>query len=164
MGCGDRTPRARRSPGAVQRGSDAVAARRTLQEAGTMTLLVPDRSCVSGGVERIRLSLFPELARLGVEVVLAVPAHRIGAPACAEGMHLVPIEWPRGNWRRTLSALCRRLGAIWVFDRLHLARVRELQREWRADHLLYLWLVGGPLSDGDCPPPRARAGWERGKV
>jgi hypothetical protein len=56
-----------------------------------MTLLVPVRSCVAGGVERICLSLFPELARLGVEVVWAVPAHGISGLACADGVRLVPI-------------------------------------------------------------------------
>jgi glycosyltransferase involved in cell wall biosynthesis len=116
-----------------------------------MTLLVPDRSCVLGGVERTCLSLFPQLARLGVNVVWAVPAHRVGALACADSVHLVPIEWPRANWRRTLSALCRRLGAVWVFDRLHLARIRDLQREWRADHLFYPWVLGEPLPDDDVP-------------
>lgn len=116
-----------------------------------MTLLVPDRSCVSGGVERICLSLFPELVRLGIEVVWAVPAHRIGALPCADVVHLVPVEWPRGDWRRTLSALCRRLGANRLFDQLHLARVRALRREWRADHLLYPWLLGEPLPGDDVP-------------
>jgi glycosyltransferase involved in cell wall biosynthesis len=116
-----------------------------------MTLLVPVRSCVAGGVERICLSLFPELARLGVEVVWAVPAHGISRLACADGVRLVPIEWPRGSWRRALSALCRRLGAIGVFDQLHLARIRELQREWRADHLLYPWVLSEPLPDDDVP-------------
>jgi len=116
-----------------------------------MTLLVPVRSCVAGGVERICLSLLPELARLGVEVVWAVPAHGISGLACADGVRLVPIEWPRGSWRRTLSALCRRLGAIGVFDQLHLARIRELQREWRADHLLYPWVLSEPLPDDDVP-------------
>jgi glycosyltransferase involved in cell wall biosynthesis len=116
-----------------------------------MTLLVPDRSSVLGGVERLCLSLFPELARLGVKVVWAVPAHRIGPLAHAEGVHLVPIEWPQGTWRRALSALSRRLGAIWAFDRLHLARVRWLQREWRADHLLYPWLLGEPLPEDVFP-------------
>jgi glycosyltransferase involved in cell wall biosynthesis len=116
-----------------------------------MTLLVPVRSCVAGGVERICLSLFPELARLGVEVVWAVPAHGISGLACADGVRLVPIEWPRGSWRRTLSALCRRLGATGVFDQLHLARIRELQREWRADHLLYPWVLSEPLPDDDVP-------------
>src|ERR1700732_4118136 len=116
-----------------------------------MTLLVPVRSCVAGGVERICLSLFPELARLGMEVVWAVPAHGIGALACADGVHLVPIEWPRGSWRRTLSALCRRLGAIGVFDRLHLARVRELQREWRAGPPLFSWGGWGAALDDVLP-------------
>ena len=116
-----------------------------------MTLLVPVRSCVAGGVERICLSLFPELARLGVEVVWAVPAHGISGLACADSVRLVPIEWPRGSWRRRLSALCRRLGAIGAFDQLHLARIRELQREWRADHLLYPWVLSEPLPDDDVP-------------
>lgn len=116
-----------------------------------MTLLVPDRSSVSGGVERICLSLFPELVRLGIEVVWAVPAHRIATLTCVNGVHIVPIEWPRENWRRILSALCRRLGATWLFDRLHLAHIRELQREWRADHLLYPWLLGEPLPNDRLP-------------
>jgi hypothetical protein len=45
--------------------------------AGAVTVLEPDRCCFSGGAERLCRSLFPELARIGVEVVWAVPAHRV---------------------------------------------------------------------------------------
>jgi glycosyltransferase involved in cell wall biosynthesis len=116
-----------------------------------MTVLVPVRSCVAGGVERICLSLFPELVRLGVKVVWAVPAHQIGELSKADGVQLVPIEWPRGNWQRAASALCRRLGRTRCFDRMHLARVRELQKKCRADHFLYPWVLGEPLPKNDIP-------------
>src|ERR1700722_14117151 len=115
----------------------------------TMTLLVPDRCCFSGGIERLCRSLFPELARIGVEVVWAVPGGRVGSLPCPEGVHIVPIEWPHWSWRRVLSALSRRLGLWSVFDHLHLQRVRELRRKWRADHVLYPWIFGELLPEDD---------------
>jgi glycosyltransferase involved in cell wall biosynthesis len=116
-----------------------------------MTLLVPVRSCVAGGAERICVSLFPEIVRLGVKVVWAVPGHQIGELSRADGVQLVPIEWPRGNWRRAASALCRRMGETRYFDCLHLKRIRELQKKFSADHLLYPWVVGEPLPKNDAP-------------
>jgi glycosyltransferase involved in cell wall biosynthesis len=118
-----------------------------------MRLLVVDRSCVPAGVERFCLSLFPELARLGVDVFWAVPSHRIANLPSADSVRVVPIEWPSGSWQRTLSAVCRRLSAAQGFNRLHLARVRRLREEWRPDHLLYPWFLGEPLPD-DYEVPR----------
>jgi len=118
-------------------------------------VLVPDRSCVAGGAEKLCASLFPELSALGVEVLWAAPEHRLGdltqMGAAAKGARLLPVEWPKGNWRRALSALSRRLRRIRlagrVFDRLHSARVRQLRREIRADHLLVPWILGEPLPE-----------------
>jgi glycosyltransferase involved in cell wall biosynthesis len=112
-----------------------------------MMLLVPDRCCFSGGIERLCRSLFPELARIGVEVVWAVPAGRVDALRGPEGVHIVPIEWPYSSWRRPLSALSRRLGVWSVFDHQHLKRIRELRRQWKADHVLYPWIFGELLPD-----------------
>ena len=117
-----------------------------------MTLLVADRSCVAGGGERFCLSLFPELTRLGVEVVWAVPAHRISTLQSADGVRLVPIEWPRRLWQRTVSGLCRRLGATEGFNRLHLWRVRKLRSEWQADQVFYPWFPGEPVPDDNRVP------------
>jgi glycosyltransferase involved in cell wall biosynthesis len=117
-----------------------------------LRLLVADRSCVAGGVERICLSLLPELVRAGWEVIWAMPAHRISDLKTADGVHLVPIEWPQGSWQRTLSALARRLGTTKTFDRLHLSRVIALKSSLRADHLLYPWFLGEPAPAEDKIP------------
>jgi glycosyltransferase involved in cell wall biosynthesis len=114
-----------------------------------MMLLVPDRCCYSGGIERLCRSLFPELARVGVEVVWAVPAHRVDPLLGTDGVHIVPIEWPHWSWRRTLSAVSRRLGVWSVFDHQHIKRLRELRRQWRVDHVLYPWIFGELLPDDD---------------
>jgi len=122
-----------------------------------MKVLVPDRSCVAGGAERLCTSLFPELGMLGVEVIWAVPEHRqpdlTATSARGPGIRLIPVEWPRGSWQRSLSALCRRLralpGATSLFDRLHTARMSQLKRELQADYLLYPWLLGEPVPPDD---------------
>jgi glycosyltransferase involved in cell wall biosynthesis len=74
-----------------------------------------------------------------------LPSHRISALNSAESVRLLPIEWPRGCWQRTFSALCRRLGRGQAFDWVHLLRVKKLKRILRADHILYPWFLGEPV-------------------
>lgn len=126
-----------------------------------MTVLVPDRSCVAGGAEKLCLSLFPALGALGIEVLWAAPEHRLGdlmkTGAAANGVRLLPVEWPKGSWRRALSGISRRLRraplASRIFDGLHAARIRRLRREFRAEHVMVPWILGEPLPARDKQAP-----------
>lgn len=122
-----------------------------------MRVLVADRCCVGGGVERLCTELLPALVALGAEVIWAVPTHRMTAlreaGVCRAGVELVPIEWPRGSWQRYLAAGLRRLRSVPLAnranDQVHLRRVARLERQLEPDHVLYPWILGEPQPSPD---------------
>ena len=116
-----------------------------------MKVLVSDAACVAGGAERLCLNVLPGLAALGVEVVWAVPEHRIaaleaGLPA-AHGVRFEPVEWPRAHWRRWLAAGARRVGggADGIRVGQYLRRIASLEERLGVDHVLVPWLLDEPV-------------------
>lgn len=120
-----------------------------------MRILVPDIASVAGGVERMCLSLFPELTKAGVDVIWVVPQHRTknlerSLPS-GHGVTFEDVDWPLGDWRRYVTALCRRFGDISLVcklrSKMYLWRVETLRIRWKVDHLLYPWILDEPVPE-----------------
>lgn len=119
-----------------------------------MRMLVVDRCCVAGGVERLCTALLPQLIALGVEVIWAVPSHRIRelneTGVARDGVRLVAIEWPWPScWRMNSAALRRVPAALKAVDAIHLRRIARLRDELNATHIFYPWILGEPLPARD---------------
>ncbi len=127
-----------------------------------LRLLLVDEAIAAGGVERLWLSLAPELARLCQHLVWMLPVHRLDsfrqAMPPGSAVQFESFHWPESSAGKIVDSLGRRIagfappGAAQGLERfLENRRLREVIEKHQITHLLYPALFRQPFPETSLP-------------